>query len=801
MPIPGNTRPFDHPENRSIISRMLGQGAYRPKTTPPKFPPPGSGAGPTTTLPADSPLRQKFPKPRPATIPTNSPMTAPLVSPHPSAVGDTAVPNTAPPKTFQDLIPGPKNRDFAYSNHQPLLSQHLSGAGHYRRSQSSARLKEQLAATAAARAHVPPAAPPLDQSPVQSARMAPPDPRTAISPQHVNRGLFGAPEPSAKPSLAERLVPRKMAAGPQNRVMEGTLNGVPTRATTLMDIKGEQVPGPQVIPAMARQVAGDPAMIPESKAPATAARPGRTAAEILAAGAKGYVPGPSQLPSMNEDKKGLDVLPTDAQAAERVRFGMKQPNMTFSGTGRGNSMLMDKLDPARNREEILARENGRGLAGTATLAQAAADPNYNANGAIFGGAKLGVNDSGKAYFREGDKPARLAGGAKTPEEARARYVAGLVKMQNEGAGRIDTGATKAFVGAGSTAGTAEGPSVASRLKAGGTTPTTLTPEQLEANKQSMLTRLGNRREAAAGMRMENQRQEAIARANQPNPQLQAMMRENPELAIRIMALQQQGQIAQGQLGVQQQGLGLQGREIDQRGQLAKDQLAAQGQQAKDQMTLQEKLALARQQHEAGLQANNPEIGLRKQQLEQQGKLGADQLAQQGKIAGDQLAQQKAIADMENQVAQEKIKAAERGAGAEGQAKIQQGIVGAILADDSLPLAERLQIAQQAGAPGGVAKSPLLDRLGGGRTFAGGTLTQKEFEEVKGIDDPVLLRDKLRSMPGMTDEKVTVALNAIMPPSYLLKFGEGTYTRSAEDPGGWNNMFMNRGFNPKTGKRR
>lgn len=245
----------------------------------------------------------------------------------------------------------------------------------------------------------------------------------------------------------------------------------------------------------------------------------------------GYVPQPNA------------PLPPAGPIGTRMVGGME-----LSGTNRPgmNALADSRLMPAQSREEGLARVNLGALGRTPTLAQAAADPNYNTNGALFQGAKLGMNPNGSAFFREGPRDPQFAGGAQTADEAAANRLAGMQAMEQRGVGYIDK-RTGAFVGHNSKSGPDQIPG---RLVAGGVSPSNMTPEQAGQNRLAYLQRIASRKESALAKvhaMAAQQTADRRERLNGGNP-LQNLLRNNPQAALAFQAQQNQ---MQHQLALQQ----------------------------------------------------------------------------------------------------------------------------------------------------------------------------------------------------------------------------------------------------------
>lgn len=236
--------------------------------------------------------------------------------------------------------------------------------------------------------------------------------------------------------------------------------------------------------------------------------------------------------------------PSDYNAFRQYNATGEQPNTTYSGSWGDQYDPMNKLPQANSREEILSRINMRGLGGTQTLQQAADDPNFNQDGRFFQGAKLGVNQNGGAYFREGPKPTDFAGNAQTAQEAGANRLRSLQALENRGTGYVDP-SSGAFVGRDyqrfASDGSTQKGQIAGRLAAGGVTPSSLNQSQLDGNRLAMLTRMAGNREKAMA-RVQSLAQQSTAERRQrmagPSP-LDNLLRNNPQAALALQAQQQQ----------------------------------------------------------------------------------------------------------------------------------------------------------------------------------------------------------------------------------------------------------------------
>lgn len=249
---------------------------------------------------------------------------------------------------------------------------------------------------------------------------------------------------------------------------------------------------------------------------------------------------------VSPDGRRYDATPVSPAA----QLGLANPigtrevgGMEFSGTNRpgGLALVNNRLPQAGNREEGLARLNMRGLGQTPTLEQAAADPNFNQDGRFFQGARLGVNQNGGAFFREGERPTDFAGNAQTAQEAGANRLRGLQALEQRGVGYVDPN-TGAFIGRGARTFASDGPgmnALAGRLAAGGVTPTALSAGQLNDNRVAMLGRMAGQRERAMARVQSLAQQSTADRRERMNPDpLKRLMANNPQIAA--MQMQQQG---------------------------------------------------------------------------------------------------------------------------------------------------------------------------------------------------------------------------------------------------------------------
>ena len=502
--------------------------------------------------------------------------------------------------------------------------------------------------------------------------------------------------------------------------------------------------------------------------------------------------------------------------------------MELSGNNRpaGATLADNRLAPASSRSMLVARLNGG--SGT-TLAQAAGDPSFNASGAQFGGAGLAMTPAGKAQFVD-KTPTQFAGGAANAEEAAGNRVRSLIAMAKRGVGTIDP-QTGAFFGKqDSNDPLAQTPDEQrARLAAGGVWKSNASQLQLDQNRADMLARLGLRGQKAEGMRQENRRQEAVARANQPSQFMMRLMGENPELAIRAMALQQQGNAAQQQFGLEQQRLAQQGQQFnaniaaqgrnaaDQRAHeanLAQVNIAAAEARIGRQLTHEEKTAEANRVHAIEMQKNNPMVGLEREKLDLAKQQGEANRKQEVELAGMADKTKRDLA-VNAQLGKFLEARAAQIAGNDDLSPEEKDQMLARFFVDAHAEFQRLQAAQPAvGAQQAVAQpgappvsvapqptagpTPTFQQRLTGRTFAENTLTEGQYKTAKGITDPTQLRDKLRSY-GLNDDQVTIALNSIMPPNLFGAMGPGP-TRTHNDPHGYGNFFKGIYTNRTTGKK-
>lgn len=254
----------------------------------------------------------------------------------------------------------------------------------------------------------------------------------------------------------------------------------------------------------------------------------------------------TQQPSMN---------PMPAQGpGPLARMGINNPNRQFGGAGRspfptGSDAELRSVLPV-NREDRLARVNQLGQGGQ-TLEQAAADPNFNADGRFFQGAQLGMDQNGRAYFRERENRT-FAGGVSNDSIAAGNRLRTLKEMEARGRGYVLPSGGFAGIGDGTAA-----------IKT--------SPEQLADNRASYLQRMQQGRQ----QRMQNVTALAQQRAAERNlSPLQRMMASDP----RFLAMQQQ---QAHQLAMQ---------ELQNRGGLA--EANARGQAAQEEMRLRGIAALA-----------------------------------------------------------------------------------------------------------------------------------------------------------------------------------------------------------------
>jgi hypothetical protein len=488
--------------------------------------------------------------------------------------------------------------------------------------------------------------------------------------------------------------------------------------------------------------------------------------------------------------------PAPAQTPlQRVLSG-QNPTMNYSQSwdaqvSRDPQGGINKLMPASSREGILARLNqGKGAA--ISLEQAASDPNFNAAGNLFQGAKLGQDQNGRAFFREGPKPTDFAGSATNQGQADTRRLSFLKRMEEQGKGYVAPNG--AFIGMNGERGAAyaaalrDNPGMlASRMAAGGyTTPTTLTPDQLTTNAERTRVGLAQGRAERMG-RVTQLAQQRAAERNQPqqggmNPMLANLIMRDPRAAVAALGMQQQGAIEQARLAQEGRQLDLQGRLAQDRLGLDRDRLVGEDRRFDKGLEARNADALAARQHELDRQAKDPMVGLRQQELEQQGKLAQENMTLQERLAQIRDGASKRQLDAEN---------------AKTQAGLRGGLAGKLLDQENLSPDQQAAIGEWAlgqQQPAGAAGAPvpqggireLLNGATNARTFAGNTLSESQLKQVENIDDPILLRDKLRSF-GLDDKQVTTALNAIKPPGFFNVKHAGNSakgTRTAEDPGGW-----------------
>lgn len=181
------------------------------------------------------------------------------------------------------------------------------------------------------------------------------------------------------------------------------------------------------------------------------------------------------------------------------------------------------------RESLVNAANNRGrqLAG---IVSGINDPNYNADGRWFQGAGVGQDAQGRTYFRDqGPVPTGT-----TPEQREAARIAHLTKLQAQGKGYLDE-TTGQFIGRAGDATT--NPAAALAYTTAG--------ERSKAMAASQAERMKLVQQRAA--QMADERKQRLADRKRGPSVLDMMMQRNPELATRVMALQQQGQLAQAQM--------------------------------------------------------------------------------------------------------------------------------------------------------------------------------------------------------------------------------------------------------------
>lgn len=507
--------------------------------------------------------------------------------------------------------------------------------------------------------------------------------------------------------------------------------------------------------------------------------------------------------------QGLQSLTNATEYARYASQGGKKPLMVYSGTGAREGGLQPSLMPARNREEGLARTNRLGEGGVPTPAVAEAQ---------FGGAIPKVDANGRSFFGSAPKAPAFAGGAATPELAARNRLKGMLALQQRNVGNIEAYTDgngrqqTAFVGERKDGVPRPvGNEVAGRMVAGGISPTTLTPEQLAANKQGMLSRMMAKRTQAGQMRTERAQAQAIARQNQPSPLMQQMLANNPELALKFMEANQRGQALQGQLGNQQAQLALEGRKVDQEAQIARAGLEFK---ANDSKAEREAKAKGQADLIAADQAKQKDM-IAAQQAQQTGNLQF-----QGKEGEANRANAKDVAAIGAKAAADRIAAEER---------IKQGSTDAAITAEILKQHPDMSLEEatafvenrrqgaggqpSAGPTGGpVAAAPKISEAMK-RSYAGGTLKEADYNAVKKFADNGASADELVAMlrsKGLNDEQVGIAINEVMPPNFaanvalaptgilnLLRGKRfGTNFRSADDPGGWGNALRGRVISPK-----
>ncbi|WP_254512307.1 hypothetical protein [Anatilimnocola floriformis] len=538
---------------------------------------------------------------------------------------------------------------------------------------------------------------------------------------------------------------------------------------------------------------------------------------------------------------GSTYQPTPSASSQVGPVGTRLVGgVELSSTNRpaGATLADNRLAPANSRSMLLSRLNG-GVGSTATLAQAASNAGFNAAGNQFGGAGLAMTSDGKAQFVD-KTPTQFAGGAATADEAAGKRLRGLLALAKRGAGSIDP-VSGAFIGRNSTATPEEIPG---RLVAGGNTPTKLSAEELANKAANMMARLGLRKDAADSVRADQRRQAAVAAANRPSLFMQRLMGDRPELALQFMEAQNRNQLEQQRVAQQGQqfnaGLAAQGKNAaDQRAhalEMARTQIDAHERELGRKLSQEEKLAVASRAHAIEMQKNNPLIGLEKE------KIGA---AKQQSEAN--LKQQRELADMGDATKRRQIESNENLAANAARAKLVEAQAAATLNNPDLSYEEQKQeienlfsnaykASQQPAQPvagaqpatttvtpvAGLGTAPVTPIAGSGtptvgfaqrlKAYGGGTLTQKQFQDSQKLwsetKDPEQVVSKLRSY-GLNDEQVNIAINRVVPPSWLLRSTrfapwligdpDATHTRTVDDPAGTSNLFTDRSINPKTGK--
>lgn len=368
--------------------------------------------------------------------------------------------------------------------------------------------------------------------------------------------------------MQSRLFPRPGQSPVQNRSYAGTMYGQPARAMTLMDV-GDQPQGPlaQLMQGGAQRAQvpmagphGYQQASPLQRMMGAGPRPAPQA-PILPTNHPLFGMNTDQMRKMvqaQQDKLGSPI-PTAQEMGYVPQPVTPQPmapigtrlvgGVEYSGS-RSYPGQLSVADPNYG-QGFVSRTNrdAERLAATPTLAQAAADQNYNANGALFQGAKLGMNPNGSAFFREGPRPTDFAGSAQTADEAAAKRLRGLKALEDRGVGYIDK-ATGAFFGRGARTFPSDGnagpassnpaEAIRGRLAAGGVTPSDLTPDQLAQNRLATIQRLADKRQSAMARVTQLAQENTAARRERLNPSpLQRMLQNNPQAAMAFQAQQNQ----------------------------------------------------------------------------------------------------------------------------------------------------------------------------------------------------------------------------------------------------------------------
>jgi hypothetical protein len=251
----------------------------------------------------------------------------------------------------------------------------------------------------------------------------------------------------------------------------------------------------------------------------------------------------------------------------------------YSNSGRAQAAQdplggIAKMMPASNPNAILDRTNNTSGGRRYGMPQGQLGENGETIHQAYQ-AQLVVPPNGeRSYYRQAPTPTDFAGSATSQSEADAKRMATLKRMEAQGRGYVATNGEFIGFGDGSekaqayAAAARDNPNIVrGRLAAGGyTTPTTLTPDELAANRVGMIQRMaGNREKAMARVQelAQMRTQDRRARMN-PSP-LDRLMANNPQAALQMQAMQQaqQGREAiqrlenEGRLGVanvEQQGV-------------------------------------------------------------------------------------------------------------------------------------------------------------------------------------------------------------------------------------------------------